>query len=118
MWFCVYLPEDLALMLGQKSQLNVGLLVDNDEFMVIDNQSESLHFFCLIEIIVILNNNQLSEEVMKHILLALLVFIALAWQTSANFIRNHETTTVVSAMLYEPYVAAFLSLILLIATLI
>ena len=56
---------------------------------------------------------------MNQIAITLLIVLALVYETSANFIRSHEApATVVSAMLYEPYVAAFLSLVLLIATLI
>ena len=39
-------------------------------------------------------------------------------QHLANAIVDHEQSTVVSAMLSEPYLAALLSLVLLIATLI
>ena len=55
---------------------------------------------------------------MKQLIITLLLVLAMACQTSANFIRTHDTYTVVSAMLSETYVAAFLSLIILIAALI
>ena len=56
---------------------------------------------------------------MKSIIITLLIVFCLACQTVAQNIATHESPmTVVSAMLYEPYVAALLSLVLLIATLI
>ena len=55
---------------------------------------------------------------MQNLLITLLIVLALTCQTVAQNIATHDTYTVVSAMLFEPYLAAFLSLILLIATLI
>ena len=56
---------------------------------------------------------------MQSVFITLLVILYLSCQAVAQNIATHESvSTVVSAMLYEPYVAAFLSLILLIATLI
>ena len=56
---------------------------------------------------------------MQNLLITLLIVLCLGCQAVAQNIATHEAPgTVVSAMLYEPYVAAFLSLILLIATLI
>ena len=56
---------------------------------------------------------------MQNLFLTLLVMLYLTCQAAAQNIATHESvSTVVSAMLFEPYVAAFLSLILLIATLI
>ena len=56
---------------------------------------------------------------MQNVFITLLVVLYLSCQAAAQNIATHEApSTVVSAMLYEPYVAAFLSLILLIATLI
>ena len=57
--------------------------------------------------------------IMQNLLITLLIVLCLGCQAVAQNIATHESpATVVSAMLYEPYVAAFLSLILLIATLI
>lgn len=58
---------------------------------------------------------------MKNLIITLLVVLCLAFQATAQNVATHEfggPSTVVSAMLYEPYVAALLSLVLLIATLI
>jgi Fe2+ transport system protein B len=56
---------------------------------------------------------------MKNLILMLVVLLALACQATASAVdTTHEDTTVVSAMLYQPYLAALLSLIALIATLI
>jgi hypothetical protein len=56
---------------------------------------------------------------MNSLLLTLLVVLSLFAQASATLLRSHEApATVVSAMLTEPYLAALLSLVLLIATLI
>jgi hypothetical protein len=55
---------------------------------------------------------------MQNILVTLLVVLALACQAVAQNVATHDTQYVVSNMLFEPYVAAFLSLILLITTLI
>ena len=58
-------------------------------------------------------------NIMKNLLITLLVVICLTFQTAAQEITTHEApSTVVSAMLAEPYIAAILSLVLLIATLI
>ena len=56
---------------------------------------------------------------MKNLILALVVLMTFAYQATANTIADvHEQGTVVSALLSEPYLAALLSLIVLIATLI
>jgi len=56
---------------------------------------------------------------MKNLIITLLVVLCLAFQATAQNVAVHEAPgTVISAMLYEPYVAALLSLVLLIATLI
>ena len=55
---------------------------------------------------------------MNQLIITILIVLAMAWETSANFIRAHDTFTVVSAMLSDTYVVAFLSLIILIAALI
>ncbi len=51
-------------------------------------------------------------------LITLLVILVLACQATATELVSHQQSTVVSAMLSEPYLAALLSLVLLIATLI
>ncbi|MCB0370662.1 MAG: hypothetical protein KDD45_14870 [Bdellovibrionales bacterium] len=53
---------------------------------------------------------------MKNLIITFLVMLCLALQ--ANGQQLHESSAVVSAMLTEPYIAALLSLVLLIATLI
>jgi hypothetical protein len=56
---------------------------------------------------------------MKNLVITLLVVLCLAYQTAAQNVATHEApATVVSAMLFEPYVAALLSLIVLIAAMI
>ena len=55
---------------------------------------------------------------MKNLIVVLIVMLALACQATANAVVDHEQSTVVSAMLSEPYLAALLSLVLLIATVI
>jgi hypothetical protein len=55
---------------------------------------------------------------MNKLIILIVTILALATQVSANLVRAHEQSTVVSAMLYEPYLAALASLVLLIATLI
>ena len=56
---------------------------------------------------------------MQSTIVTLLVVICLVFQAAAQEITTHEgPSTVVSAMLAEPYLAAILSLVLLIATLI
>lgn len=55
---------------------------------------------------------------MKNLILMLVVLLALACQATANAVDTTHEDTVVSAMLYQPYLAALLSLIALIATLI
>lgn len=56
---------------------------------------------------------------MNSLIVTLIVMLCLAYQTACNTLTNvHEQSTVVSAMLAEPYLAALLSLVLLIATLI
>ena len=56
---------------------------------------------------------------MQNLLITLFIVLCLTCQAVAQNVATHDTTyTVVSSMLFEPYVAAFLSLILLIATLI
>ena len=56
---------------------------------------------------------------MKNLILMLVVLLTFACQAAANTMTDvHEQGTVVSAMLAEPYLAALLSLLVLIATLI
>ena len=56
---------------------------------------------------------------MNKLIVLIVVLLALVSQATANTVADlHEQSTVVSAMLYEPYVAALMSLIVLIATLI
>ena len=56
---------------------------------------------------------------MQNVLITLFIVLCLAFQTAAQNIATHDAaTTVVSALLYSPYIAALLSLVLLIATLI
>ena len=55
---------------------------------------------------------------MQNLLITLFIVLCLTCQAVAQNIATHDTNFVVSSMLFEPYVAAFLSLILLIATLI
>jgi hypothetical protein len=56
---------------------------------------------------------------MNKLIVLIVVLLALVSQAAANTVTDlHEQSTVVSAMLYEPYLAALMSLIVLIATLI
>lgn len=56
---------------------------------------------------------------MKNLIVTLLVVLCLTFQAAAQNVATHEApSTVVSAMLTEPYIAALLSLVLLIASLI
>ena len=55
---------------------------------------------------------------MKNLILMLVVMLALICQTTANTLIENHQSSVVSAFLAEPYLAALLSLIVLIATLI
>ena len=57
---------------------------------------------------------------MQNLLITLFIVLCLTFQTAAQNVATHEATatTVISALLYSPYIAALLSLVLLIATLI
>jgi hypothetical protein len=55
---------------------------------------------------------------MKNFILMLVVMLALACQATANTVSENHQQTVVSAFLAEPYIAALLSLIVLIAAMI
>jgi len=55
---------------------------------------------------------------MKNLILMLIVVLALACQATATSVVENHMPTVVSSFLAEPYLAALLSLIVLIATLI
>lgn len=55
---------------------------------------------------------------MNKIIVLIVVLLSLVSQASANIAEAHEGGAVVSAMLAEPYIAALLSLVLLIASLI
>lgn len=55
---------------------------------------------------------------MNKIILLLVIILSLVSQATASLATAHEGGAVVSAMLAEPYIAALLSLVLLIATLI
>ena len=55
---------------------------------------------------------------MKNLILMLVVMLGLFCQATANSVSESHNPTVVSAFLAEPYVAALLSFIVLIAALI
>ena len=56
---------------------------------------------------------------MKNLVITLVVVLCLAYQAACQNVAVHEApSTVISAMLAEPYMVALLSLVLLIATLI
>jgi hypothetical protein len=56
---------------------------------------------------------------MQNLLITLFIVLCLAYQTVAQNVATHEApATVVSAMLFEPYVAALLSLIVLVVAMI
>ena len=55
---------------------------------------------------------------MKNLILMLVVMLTLACQATANTVLENHQPSVVSAFLGEPYIAALLSLLVLIATLI
>lgn len=55
---------------------------------------------------------------MKNLILMLVIILALACQATANTVIENHQQTVISAFLAEPYIAAMLSLIVLIATMI
>jgi hypothetical protein len=55
---------------------------------------------------------------MKNLILMLVVMLALFCQATANSVGETHNPSVVSAFLAEPYIAALLSFIVLIATLI
>lgn len=55
---------------------------------------------------------------MNKMLMLVVVLLCLLAQASANLVRAHEQSTVVSAMLHEPYLAVLACLILMVATLI
>jgi hypothetical protein len=55
---------------------------------------------------------------MKNFLMILVIVLVLACQATANTLAVNHDQAVISAMLAEPYLAALLSLVLLIATLI